>query len=65
MSWYTASACDGSSRRRRIGLGDWRPEKSRALGRFETERIKALVAAGPGLDGRVDGRGLAARRGMR
>ena len=28
---------------RRIGLGDWRPEKSGVYGRFETESIEALT----------------------
>ena len=32
---------------RRIGLGDWRPQKSGQFGRFETESIMAVINATP------------------
>ena len=53
---------------RRIGLGDWRPEKSGVFGRFDVEGVIELAdaAAGPsrrGRPGRAGTRGRARRGG--
>ena len=55
-------------RGRRIGLGDWRPEKSGVFGRFDVEGVIELAdaAAGPsrrGRPGRAGTRGRARRGG--